>query len=204
MSTLASQPAVRRMTYTEFLKADFENNHVEWVNGEVVPMPPIEGDHSDINGWLITCITMYVLSKRLGKVRSEPFQMKTGPDLPGRAPDVLFIANASLKRLKKTFLQGPGDLVVEIISPESGGRDRGDKYFEYQEGGVKEYWLIDPKRKQAEFYVRGKRGLFRQAVLGDGGVFHSVVIPGLWMDPNWFWLETPLDPMEIAKKWKLN
>jgi Uma2 family endonuclease len=203
MSTLASQPVVRRMTYAEFLKADFENKYVEWVNGEVIPMPPIGDAHSAVNTWLLTCVTNFVLNKRLGEVRAEPFQMKTGADLPGRAPDLLFVSTANAKRLKKTYLQGPADLVVEIISPESGGRDRGDKYFEYEQGGVKEYWLIDPQRKQAEFYLRGKRGLFRPAVLAEDGMFHSVAIPGMWMDPNWFWLEPRPDPLDVARKWKL-
>ncbi len=43
------------------------------------------------------------------------------------------------------------DLVIEIISPQSRGRDRGDKFYEYEKDGVKEAWVIDYPRKQAEF-----------------------------------------------------
>ena len=42
--------------------------------------------------------------------------MKPALQLPGCAPDVFFVANAHLNRLKKTYLEDPADLVVEIIS----------------------------------------------------------------------------------------
>ncbi len=38
-----------RMTYEQFLKWDGENQHVEWVNGEVVEMPPISGPHNHVS-----------------------------------------------------------------------------------------------------------------------------------------------------------
>ncbi len=88
----------------------------------------------------------------------------------GREPDVLFIANDHLDRLKPPYLDGPADLVIEIISPESVKRYRGRKFFEYQAGGVAEYWLIDPAVQVAEFYqlaqLDGQR-LFRR-VAEDG------------------------------------
>ncbi len=37
-----------RMSYEEFLDWDGENQHVEWVDGKVVPMPPITGEHNDV------------------------------------------------------------------------------------------------------------------------------------------------------------
>ena len=92
----------------------------------------------------------------MGVVRFAPFQMKTGPNLPGREPDLLFIAQEHLDRLKGTYLEGPADLVVEIVSPDSGARDRGEKFYEYERGGVPEYWLLDYARRQAEFYQLGQ------------------------------------------------
>lgn len=47
--------------------------------------------------------------------------------------------------MKETYLDGPADLVVGIVSPDSVGRDRGEKFYEYAQGGVPEYWLIDPQ-----------------------------------------------------------
>ncbi len=191
------------MSYADFLAMDFENNHVEWVNGKVIDMPPISGGHQDVGSFLITLINTFVVAKNLGTIKYEPFQMKTGPDLPGRSPDILFVASAHSKRLKKTYLQGPADLVVEIISPESVGRDRGEKFSEYERGGIPEYWLIDPLREQAEFYIRNKKGIYQLARMDAKGIFHSTMLPGLWVDPEWFW-KSPLPPvLSVMKLWGL-
>ena len=41
---------------------------------------------------------------------------------------MLFLAKEHGDRLKDTYLDGPSDLVVEIVSPDSIGRDRGEKF----------------------------------------------------------------------------
>ncbi|MFQ5793902.1 MAG: Uma2 family endonuclease [Candidatus Bipolaricaulia bacterium] len=49
---------------------------------------------------------------------------------------------------------GPlGRFFIEIISPESRLRDRGEKFAEYEMGGVQEYWLLDPEEKRVDFYM---------------------------------------------------
>jgi Uma2 family endonuclease len=143
-------------------------------------MAPIGDVHQDLGRWLIALFACYVDLHELGAVRYEPFQMKTGPDLHGRAPDILFVAKKNLSRMKKNHLEGPADLVIEIIGPGSGAIDCGDKYYEYEKGGVKEYWLLDPRRRQAEFYKRGRDGIFRlerhlsqrrpQRIMAGGGM----------------------------------
>ena len=52
------------------------------------------------------------------------------------------MASERLDRVHRTYLDGPADLVVEIVSPESAGRDRGEKYYEYEAAGIPEYWLL--------------------------------------------------------------
>ena len=192
-----------KISYEEFLEWTSEDQHVEWVEGEVVPMSPISDRHQQIGAYLLTLIQLYANMRRLGEVRYEPFQMKAGPNLPGRSPDILFVAEANRARLKKTFLDGPADLAVEIISPESRARDRGDKFYEYEQGGVSEYWLIDPVREQAEFYQRGENGFYHPILPDAQGRYHSAALPGLWLQVNWLW-ETPLPPLlDVLKAWGL-
>lgn len=74
--------------------------------------------------------------------------MKTGPTLPGREPDLLFLARENLDRLKAPYLEGPADLAVEIVSSESRLRDRGEKLAEYEAGGVREDWILDPGQQR--------------------------------------------------------
>src|SRR5688572_16281629 len=145
-------PIAGPMTYEEFLEWDGENQHVEWVNGEVIPMAPIGNEHNVLTIFLTKILDEFATLTTSGEIKVDPFQMKLGGGLPGRAPDLMFILKKNLRRLKRAHLQGPADLVIEVISPGSRGIDRGDKYIEYEQGGVPEYWLFDPERQKHEFY----------------------------------------------------
>src|SRR5687768_10601662 len=105
-----------KMSYEQFLEWDFENPHVEWVNGGVVMMAPVGDEDQDVGGLLLTLLRVYADEHELGIVRYEPFNMKTGPDLPGRSPDILFVSSKNRSRVKKSHLKGPADLAIEIIS----------------------------------------------------------------------------------------
>jgi len=137
----------KKMTYEEFLDWADEDTLAEWVDGEVVIYSPASDRHQDISGFLESVLRSFVEARQLGVVRSAPFQMKLEQ---GREPDLLFVADEHLDRLKETRLDGPADLVVEIISEESMGRDRGEKFYEYARGGVPEYWLLDPQQEWAQ------------------------------------------------------
>ncbi|HZN68138.1 MAG TPA: Uma2 family endonuclease [Tepidisphaeraceae bacterium] len=195
--------ALPRMTYEEFLEWDFENPHVEWVDGEVVMMAPVSYEHQDVRGFLFALLKHFIEEHDLGRLLDDPFQMKTGPALPGRAPDVQFISNKNFGRLKKNHLKGPADLVIEIISPGSRGTDRGDKFYEYEKGGVKEYWLIDPERRRAEFYRLGRDKQFHLMPIDKDGVVRSEVLKGLWLKVDWLW-QRPLPKLKkVLKEWGL-
>ena len=203
MTTLMQTQRATKISYEEFLERIDENPHVEWVDGEIIEMSPIFERHEDLSGFLKPLVRHFAEAYNLGVVRGEPFQMKPALSLPGRAPDFFFVATAHLDRLRSTYLEGPADLVVEIISPESRARDRGDKFFEYEAAGIPEYWLLDPIREQAEFYQLDPGGIYRPAVLDAQGQYQSVVLPGLWLQVSWLW-QTPLPPLlSILKAWEL-
>jgi len=133
----------------------------------------------------------------LGWVRSAPFQMKLEH---GREPDVLFVATEHLGRLRETFLDGPADLAIEIISPESVSRDRGEKYYEYEAGGVREYWLIDPLRQVAEFYRLDEGGRYGVVLAGREGVYRSEVVAGFWLRVEWLWQEPLPKTLDVLRE----
>ena len=82
-------------------------------------------------------------------------------------------------------------MIVEIASPESMRRDRGDKFYEYESAGIQEYWLIDPIRKQAEFYGLGTDKLYHLISTDVEDIYHSEIIKGFWLRISWLW-EEPL------------
>lgn len=76
--------------------------------------------------------------------------------------------------------------MIEIVSKESSVRDRGEKFDEYEIGGVREYWLIDPLRREARFYHLDESGSYRPIEL-QSGMFHSTILPRFRLDVNLLW-----------------
>jgi Uma2 family endonuclease len=130
-------------------------------------------------------------------VITAPYLMRAVPGGNGREPDLMFIATANLARLGQKYLDGPADLVIEMVSEDSVVRDRDDKFSEYQDAGVREYWIIDPRpnRRRADFYVMGENGKYQPVPIPNDNRYHSTVLPGFWLDLEWLWQE---DPNELA------
>jgi Uma2 family endonuclease len=186
--TPAREPPPRRLTYEEFLDWCDEDTWAEWVDGEVQLVLPISEPHADLSGWLAAVLRHWTEARDLGIVLTAPFQMRLpDPIKRGREPDVLVVRQENRGRMRGTYLDGPADLVVEIISPESIARDRGDKFLEYEQGGVREYWLLDPDRQQAELYQLGADGHYRLALGGASGRYASPVLDGFPLSVEWLW-----------------
>jgi Uma2 family endonuclease len=169
-SLLAHPPRLpANTTYEEFLEWADEDTLAEWVDGVIVMTSPASLRHQEIAKFLITVFSTFCEVHGLGKVIFAPFQMKLKGS--GREPDILFVAKDHLGRFKKTYLDGPADLVVEIVSPEGKGRDGSDKVAEYSEAGIPEYWLIDPILQQAMFYQLDESRSYQPATLDEGGIY---------------------------------
>ena len=203
--TVAAPPALvpHSMTFEEFLDWVDEDVHAEWVNGEVEFMSPASFQHQDLISFLIAILRYLVDERGLGKIIDQPFIMKTGPGLPGREPDVMFIANPNLHRIQRNYLDGPADLVIEIVSPESQTRDRRTKTEEYRQGGVPEYWTLDPVRQEAILRQLQVDGMYLQVQPDENGIYYSVAMPGMWLNVNWLW-QTPLPIVSLViRAWGL-
>jgi Uma2 family endonuclease len=194
---LATPPA---MTYEEFLDWSNEDIRAEWVEGRVVFMSPVSRQHQSISRFLLKLISYLVEENGLGEVFYESFQMKTAPNLPGREPDILFVSTANLSRLRPNRVEGPADLVVEIVSPDDPDRDRIAKFGEYQQGGVHEYWLIDPETRQGDFYLRNDAGVFENIPI-ENGIFRSHILEGLWLRTEWLWQEPKPTLLDVLREW---
>jgi Uma2 family endonuclease len=121
------------------------------------------------------------------------------PDSRPREPDLVFIAAENLGRLTDKRLNGPADLAIEVLSDESVGRDRDDKFYEYQDGGVREYWIIDPRpgKERVDCYWLTPEGRY-QAILPDAtGRYHARVLPDFWFHPDWLRQEPLPNPLLV-------
>lgn len=178
-----------RMSYAEFLTQIDKHAHAEWVDGEAIIFMPPTAEHQDIAGFLIALLRAFIGFYHLGIVLPAPFEMKPTPESNAREPDILFVAQENRWRITDKRLEGPADLLIEIISNESVSRDRDDKFYEYQAAGVREYWVIDPRprRQRADFWVLDAKGHYRPVPLNEDDIYQSTVIPNFWLDVNWLW-----------------
>ncbi len=192
--------SARRITYEEFLEQCDESGIVEWVDGYVVREPTPGLRHQMLADFLAGVLRIFAEERELGQVVIAPFQMKTGADLPGREPDVLFIATEHLERLHERYLEGPADLAVEVISPTSRLRDRGEKLAEYEIGGVGEYWILDPEAQRADFYVLGADGRYERRRADAQGVYRSQVVAGFWFKETWLWQDPPPRTLDVVRE----
>jgi Uma2 family endonuclease len=94
-------------------------------------------------------------------------------------PDLAFISKANASILTDKGAEGAPDLVVEILSAKTAHLDRGPKRKIYARTGVKEFWLVDPERKQVHVYHLRKDAETPAASYGEKDAFKSPLLPGL-------------------------
>lgn len=194
------------MSYEEYRALSGEQNQLlEWVDGEVVVHVPPKPRHQEIVGFVFALLGLFVRFHRRGKLYTAPLEMRLGDLAVSREPDILFVAQERLAQVSDLRLEGPADLVVEVVSDDSVARDRADKFYEYQDASVREYWVLDPRpgRERADFWVLDAAGKYRAVNPDAGGVYRSTVLPGFWLRVDWLWRTDLPDPLllfaEIAE-----
>jgi Uma2 family endonuclease len=187
-----------KISFWDYLKTynSVERVHTEWVAGTVESYPVTNDlSHQRLLGFLFTLFSLFLDRKHLGEVIIAGFPMYVGDDKPAREPDLMVVLSAHRERIKPTYLDGIADVVVEIVSPESGERDHGTKYIEYETIAIPEYWLVDPIRREADVYVLGEDQRYHRAALDKQSRAVSTVLPGFALDPVILWQETPPDSL---------
>jgi Uma2 family endonuclease len=181
-----------RMSYEEYKHWEHEGGLTEWIDGEVYIYMPPTILHQRLVAFFLFLLQGFVRLHKLGEVLAAPVTMRVLAGGGAREPDLFFLAADHLDRLTETELNGPADLAIEIVSDESVSRDKDDKFYEYQAGGVREYWIIDPRpnRKRADFYVLDQNGVYQPVPIAEG-IYHSTVLANFWLNVDWLWVEEP-------------
>lgn len=110
-----------------------------------------------------------------GEVFIAPTSVKLG-DADYYQPDVLWVAENSACTVGEDGLDGPPDLVVEVISPGTARADRGVKFQTYQRVGVREYWIVEPDHAFVEVWALREDRYAQQGVYGANETIVSRVL----------------------------
>jgi hypothetical protein len=99
-----------------------------------------------------------------------------------RRPDFGLVLNSNpipLEPSDKSY-KGTYDLCVEAISNSKISdikRDTEDKWLEYAQGGVKEYYILDGHNYYTAFYRLNKQGVYVPINPKKGGIIQATVLP---------------------------
>lgn len=180
-------PGPEYVPYETYLAQASETRIVEWVDGEVISYMPPKLVHQVLIDFVADLIKFFVRDLQLGTVVRAPYEVKLWPGGPSREPDVIFISNERLPQLGERRFDGAPDLVIEVVSASSAREDKVRKFSEYEQAGVREYWIIDPRPRQAtaEFYRRNDEGIYEPMEIAADGRFASAVLPGFWLNVDW-------------------
>ena len=148
---LDGEPIPRlRPSEWEFHQWCDERQKCEWIDGRVLPIPLPDIRHVDLNGWLIALVRTIAESSRSGETLGMLMHVRLPKRRTRRSPDVFLVSRARKRIIKYDYVDGPPDLIMEIVSPDSENRDRRDKYIDYEMSGVREYWIVDPNAQRVK------------------------------------------------------
>jgi Uma2 family endonuclease len=168
-------PAELKFTYEDYLNFPQDGKCHEIIDGVHFMTPAPQTRHQIVSRNLLWTLENYVRDKNLGHTLNAPVDVVLS-DTTVVQPDLIFICREREHIIKKNYIDGPPDLVIEILSPGRENLDRLVKMKQYALLGVPEYWLVDFEARLLEQYVlRGQ--LFERA-----GVFSEDFSPSLFPD----------------------
>jgi Uma2 family endonuclease len=177
-------------TVSDFYRLVEDGQKADLLDGVIYMASPDSIRSNDLTGFVLVLMRMFNEARRIG---GRVFVTRVAFRLTRRRapePDVAFVGPKRLHIIGKVDVKGPPDIVVEIVSRDSKGRDYGIKKRTYRKAGAGEYWIIDPLAGKVEFY-RLRDGAYHLVPLEHGCYFHSEELPGFWLDVRWL-LSDPL------------
>ena len=150
----------KKLTSAELLLLPDDGKRHELIDGVhyVTPSPRIP--HQVLIGRIFVAIANFLtVHQHLGRVFLSPVDVVMSEhDLV--VPDLLFVTRDQQSILTDANVQGVPALVVEVLSPSTRRRDEGIKRKLFDQKGVREYWVVDPKAMRVSICRRAEDGSF--------------------------------------------
>lgn len=171
-------PEQGQWTYEDWARLPDDGTRYEVIDGVLYMAPPPSTAHQSTSNRLSNAMTNHADNHRLGHVFTAPIGVRL-PDHPVPVqPDILFIRAEREGIIGGQYVEGTPDLVVEILSPSNWSYDREEKFRLYEEAGVPEYWIVDPRIKSVEVFVLEAGEYVLLGKWGAGGTATSRVVAG--------------------------
>ena len=184
-------PAKTRVTIEEFQALPESHYSPELINGELVMSPAPIFIHQHMVAKFH--ILLAAQAKQGLAVLSPSDVYIDGVNV--MQPDLFWIHNEKGTCVhREGYWHGAPDLAIEVLSPATEKLDRGAKFKIYQESGVREYWIADPRARFIEVFLLAGDKFVQQGLYAEGQSFASPVLEGLLVEVD------PLLPATVEDK----
>lgn len=176
-----------KYSFADYLKWSFEER-LEIIKGKLFKMSPAPHPNHQVLSVEIARELATFLRGRSCKVYTAPFDVRL-PRKSWRDEDILTVVQpdlcvvCDLEKVDGRGCLGAPDIVIEILSPGNNKKELDDKFYAYQESGVKEYWVFAYKEKFCLQYTNHfKRQYYAMRPLTVADILYTPVLPGFELD----------------------
>ena len=145
------QTSLHPKSILEVWEALPEGTLCQLINNKLIMSPAPKDIHQEILNLINVRIFILTEKNKIGEIRISPYDVHLS-NQNILQPDILFIKNENLYKIKEKGLVGAPDLVIEILSPSTSQIDYEDKKSVYERFGVTEYFIVDPNSKSVDSY----------------------------------------------------
>jgi Uma2 family endonuclease len=170
----------KRWTYEEYYKLE-DDQRYEIIEGQLLMAPAPDTWHQDWLGDLYSLLRSFVKMNKLGRLFFAPVDVVLDQENTVQ-PDLVFVSAKNAGIIQTRAIFGTPDLLVEIVSPSSGRRDRSQKMDLYARFGVKEYWIGDAAKRSLEILTLKEGRYELHGAAEERGRLSSLVLTGLQFD----------------------
>ena len=184
------------VTEEEFFEFANEDTNCELIDGVLIIHSPASSEHENIFSFLMTIIRGYFDETKAGQVYGSRFVMRLNKNW-NPEPDLLLISPENYQNIKNGYLDGPADVVIEILSPATRDIDLTKKIPEFLRFGVKEVLIIDPEN---EIITLKRTNITKNysKVTGED-IIELKEFPGLKLKAEWIWNRKNFSSFELIK-----
>jgi len=167
----------KKYTYQDYFNLPDDGKRYELINGELVMTPAPNTMHQTVALNLEDSLRSFLRKNKTGKMFHAPYDVILSKKNVVQ-PDILYISAERAGIITEKNVDGPPDLIIEILSPATAYYDLLEKKEIYEQSGVKEYWIVDPKKLRIDVYRNiGQRFELNQRI-ESAGIAKSLVIEG--------------------------
>ena len=177
---MATNHPAQPLSYEDYAAID-DDRRYQVLEGELIVSPSPSTRHQRLLQRLNRALDGHVQATGAGEVFFAPYDVVLRAERPATVlqPDIVFVSTARAAIVTKANVQGPPDLVVEVLSPANARLDTVRKLNLFARFGVPEYWIVGHEFDRIDVFRLGPEGRYARATpLEAGDTLTTPQLPG--------------------------